>query len=131
MSDFLANLFPSASSIPSSFAIGSYLEQREYLINGELRKWTGTLNPVTSPVFIKEEKGYQQKIIGSTPLLTKYEALDALDSAVKAYDLGHGVWPTMSVLQRIEHVDRFLAAMRKKRDEVVKLLMWEIGKARV
>ena len=129
MSDFLANLFPSASSIPSSFAIGSYLEQREYLINGELRKWTGTLNPVTSPVFMKDEKGYQQKIIGSTPLLTKYEALDALDSAVKAYDLGHGVWPTMSVLQRIEHVDRFLAAMRKKRDEVVKLLMWEIGKS--
>src|SRR5688500_2309570 len=35
----------------------------------------------------------------------------------------------MSVTQRIEHVERFLAAMRKKRDEVVKLLMWEIGKS--
>lgn len=129
MSDLLANLFPSVESIPTQFNLGSYQEQREYLINGELRIWTGTLNSVTSPVYIKEGKGYQQKIIGSTPLLTKYEALDALESAVKAYDLGHGTWPTMSVVQRIEHVERFLVAMRKKREEVVKLLMWEIGKS--
>jgi glyceraldehyde-3-phosphate dehydrogenase (NADP+) len=129
MSDFLTNLFPSAESIPTQFNLDSYQEQREYLINGELRIWTGTLNSVTSPVYIKAGSGYQQKIIGSTPLLTKYEALDALESAVKAYDLGHGTWPTMSVVKRIEHVERFLVAMRKKREEVVKLLMWEIGKS--
>jgi glyceraldehyde-3-phosphate dehydrogenase (NADP+) len=129
MSDFLTNLFPTADSIPTQFNLDSYQEQREYLINGELRIWTGTLNSVTSPVYIKAGSGYQQKIIGSTPLLTKYEALDVLESAVKAYDLGHGTWPTMSVVQRIEHVERFLMAMRKKREEVVKLLMWEIGKS--
>ena len=129
MSDFLSNLFPAVESIPPQFNLGSYQEQREYLINGELRTWTGTLNSVTSPIYVKESNGYQQKIIGSTPLLTKYEALDALESAVKAYDLGHGTWPTMSVVQRIEHVERFLTAMRKKREEVVKLLMWEIGKS--
>jgi glyceraldehyde-3-phosphate dehydrogenase (NADP+) len=67
-------------------------------------------------------------VIGCTPLLTTKESLEALDAAVKAYDLGHGLWPTMSVTQRIEHVEKFLQAMRKKRDEVVKLLMWEIGK---
>jgi glyceraldehyde-3-phosphate dehydrogenase (NADP+) len=48
---------------------------------------------------------------------------------VKAYDLGNGIWPTFSVTQRIEHVEKFLNAMRLKRDEVVKLLMWEIGKS--
>src|SRR5690606_13085878 len=57
------------------------------------------------------------------------ESLEALDAAVKAYDLGHGLWPTMSVTQRIEHVEKFLVAMKQKRDEVVKLLMWEIGKS--
>lgn len=129
MSDLLSSLFPTAASVPPQFNLGSFQEQREYLINGELRIWAGTLNSVTSPVYLKEGDSYQQKIIGSTPLLTKYEALDALDSAVKAYDLGHGTWPTMSVVQRIEHVERFLAAMRKKREEVVKLLMWEIGKS--
>ncbi|MFM9839167.1 MAG: NADP-dependent glyceraldehyde-3-phosphate dehydrogenase [Cyclobacteriaceae bacterium] len=129
MSQFLSNLFPEESSIPSQYQIGEYIEQREYLINGTLRQWTGTLNPVASPVFVKEGSGYKQKIIGSTPLLTKYEALEALDAAVKAYDLGHGAWPTMSVAQRIEHIEKFLAAMRTKRAEVVKLLMWEIGKS--
>jgi glyceraldehyde-3-phosphate dehydrogenase (NADP+) len=129
MNSLLSNLFPEESAIPSQYNVGSYLEQREYLINGELRQWPGTLNPVGSPVFLKEGGGYKQKIIGSTPLLTKYEALEALNAAVRAYDLGHGAWPTMSVAQRIEHIEKFLAAMRAKRTEVVKLLMWEIGKS--
>lgn len=129
MTDFLSNLFPAENDIPAQFQLPNYLEQREYLIGGELRRWTGTLNPVGSPVFLKEGNGYKQKVIGSTPLLTKYEALQALDAAVKAYDLGHGEWPTMSVTKRIEYVEKFLEAMRLKREEVVKLLMWEIGKS--
>jgi glyceraldehyde-3-phosphate dehydrogenase (NADP+) len=129
MSDFLSNLFPAEKDIPVQFQLPHYLEQREYLIGGELRTWSGTVNPVGSPVFLKDGTGYKQKVIGSTPLLTKLEALQALDAAVKAYDLGHGVWPTMSVTERIEHVEKFLKAMRLKREEVVELLMWEIGKS--
>lgn len=126
----LAALFPSEDTVPSAYRVGSYLEQREYLINGELRKWTGTVNPVASPVFLKKKDGsLEQKIIGCTPLLTKHEALEALDAAVNAYDLGHGLWPTLSVTQRIDHVEKFLARMREKRTEVVNLLMWEIGKS--
>ncbi|MCA4897248.1 MAG: NADP-dependent glyceraldehyde-3-phosphate dehydrogenase [Bacteroidota bacterium] len=129
MSDFLSTLFPAEKDIPTQYNLPAFQEQREYLINGELKIWRGTLNQVASPVFLKVENGYQQKVIGSTPLLTKLEALQALDAAVKAYDLGHGAWPTMSVTERIEHVEKFLKAMRLRRDEVVKLLMWEIGKS--
>jgi glyceraldehyde-3-phosphate dehydrogenase (NADP+) len=129
MSHFLSNLFPEESSIPEQYQLSAYVEQREYLINGQLRQWTGTLNPVASPVYIKKGEAFSQKIIGSTPLLTKYEALEALDAAVAAYDLGHGAWPTMGVAKRIEHIEKFLASMRTKRAEVVKLLMWEIGKS--
>ena len=128
MSHFLANIFHPEDSIPEHFKISQPIEQREYLINGELKIWDGNLNPVLSPVFIKEGDKVVQKNIGSTPLLTTKESLAALDAAVKAYDLGHGDWPTKSVQARIEHVEKFLAAMRAKRDEVVKLLMWEIGK---
>lgn len=124
----LLNVFPSEADIPESFRVAEPIEQREYLINGEMKTWTGNLNPVMSPVFVKEGNVYTQKILGSTPLLTSTESLEALDAAVSAYDLGHGVWPTMSVTERIEHVERFLAAMRTQRHEVVKLLMWEIGK---
>ncbi|HEY0743136.1 MAG TPA: NADP-dependent glyceraldehyde-3-phosphate dehydrogenase [Chryseosolibacter sp.] len=129
MSQILANVFPQENEIPEQFKIAQPLDQREYLINGELKTWTGNLNPVLSPVFIKEGTGYKQKVIGSTPLLTSKESLEALDAAVKAYDLGRGQWPTMSVMQRIEHIEKFLSAMRTKRAEVVKLLMWEIGKS--
>jgi glyceraldehyde-3-phosphate dehydrogenase (NADP+) len=124
----LLNLFPSEADIPEAFRVSEPIEQREYLINGEMKTWNGNLNPVMSPVFVKEGNVYTQKILGSTPLLTSTESLEALDAAVKAYDLGNGVWPTMSVTERIEHVEKFLADMRLQRNEVVKLLMWEIGK---
>ena len=128
MTELLNTVFPPESDIPNQFRIEQALEQREYLIDGELKSWTGNLNPVLSPVCIKEGNKLKQQTIGYTPLLTTKESLQALDAAVRAYDLGHGLWPTMSVTQRIEHVEKFLHAMRKKRDEVVKLLMWEIGK---
>lgn len=128
MSPILANVFPQENAIPEAYRISETIEQREYLLNGEMKTWTGNLNPVMSPVFVKENGTYKQKLIGSTPLLTSTEALEALDAAVKAYDLGQGLWPTMSVTDRIEHVEKFLAAMREQRTAVVKLLMWEIGK---
>jgi glyceraldehyde-3-phosphate dehydrogenase (NADP+) len=129
MSQLVDSVFPQESTIPSEFKIPEPIDQREYLIDGKLIKWTGNLNPVLSPVCIRIGGELQQQVIGHTPLLTSKESLEALDAAVKAYDLGHGLWPTMSVTQRIEHVEKFLLAMRKKRAEVVKLLMWEIGKS--
>lgn len=129
MSQILANVFPTEDNIPEQFKIAQPIEQREYLIDGKLKTWTGNLNPVLSPVFVNEGGAYKQKVIGSTPLLTSKESLEALDAAVKAYDLGQGLWPTMSVTQRIDHVERFLNTMKGKRAEVVKLLMWEIGKS--
>jgi len=129
MSDFLTNVFPEEAAIPASVSLPQFMEQREYLIDGKLKRWEGELNPVASPVFIKKGNGYEQKIIGSTPLLTSKEALEALDAAVKAYDQGHGEWPSMSVAVRIEHIEKFLVKMREQRTLVVNLLMWEIGKS--
>lgn len=129
MSNSLTKIFPEESSIPEQYKITSYLEQREYLIDGELRVWKGDVSSVLSPVFVKTGDVQKQAIIGSTPLLTANEALEALDAAVKAHDLGKGVWPMMSVSDRIVHVEKFLSRMREKRSEVVKLLMWKIGKS--
>jgi glyceraldehyde-3-phosphate dehydrogenase (NADP+) len=127
--EFLATIFPSEASIPKSFQLHERIDQREYLINGELMSWQGDLSPVLSPVCINTGNGYEQKVIGATPLLTKKEALQALDAAVQAYDKGHGVWPSFTVAERIEHVEKFLVRMREKITEVVNLLMWEIGKS--
>lgn len=128
MSQTLQNIFPEEAHIPDQFKVTQRIDQREYLVDGELRTWNGPLNPVLSPVFTRQGNTLVQKEIGSTPLLTTKESLEALDAAVKAYNLGKGLWPTLSVTERISHVEKFLAAMRAKRSEVVKLLMWEIGK---
>lgn len=128
MSAMLQHLFPEPDQVPEAHRIPAFIEQREYLIGGVLKKWGGTQNAVFSPVYIKTPDGPAPKAIGSTPLLTKMEALEALDAAVRAYDLGHGEWPLMSVSDRIAHVEDFLQRMREKRTDVVRLLMWEIGK---
>ncbi len=61
--------------------------------------------------------------------MTRGESLEVLDSACMAYDHGRGKWPTMTVEERIGHVERFTFLMQEKREEVVRLLMWEIGKS--
>ncbi|MFJ2985397.1 MULTISPECIES: NADP-dependent glyceraldehyde-3-phosphate dehydrogenase [unclassified Pseudomonas] len=128
MDRLLDSLFPAAENIPEAWRLGEPLEQRDYLVNGELRRWDGPLATVRSPVWLKEGDSERQVILGSAPLLDADTALTALDAAVEAYDKGRGAWPNMRVAERIAHVETFLARMREQRQAVVKLLMWEIGK---
>lgn len=130
MEKTLENIFPHAHQVPPEVQV-PYTEQREYLINGELRQWPGNLNPVLSPVCLKQDDGtLTQQVIGKTPLMDSATALQVLEAAVAAYNLGQGYWPTRSVAERIAHVEKFLNRMRTVRTEVVNLLMWEIGKTR-
>ena len=125
----LADLFPRLDEIPAAYQPDAPVEQRDYLVDGELMHWDGPLAEVRSPVFLREADGSEhQVVLGSTPLLDADVALRALDAAVAAYDYGRGAWPTMRVAERIAHVEAFLARMREQREAVVKLLMWEIGK---
>lgn len=128
MDRLLDSLFPNAESIPQIWRLEAPLEQRDYLVNGELRRWDGPLATVRSPVWLKEGGEERQVVLGSAPLLDADTALTALDAAVQAYDKGRGAWPNMRVAERIQHVETFLARMREQRQAVVKLLMWEIGK---
>ncbi len=121
-------MFPAEGAIPEAFSLGQPLEQREYLIDGEIRCWEGAQQEVLSPICVKGQGGERQVRLGSYPMLTGGEAEQALQAALKAYDRGRGLWPTMTVEGRIRHVEEFIRRMREKRAEVVKLLMWEIGK---
>jgi len=125
----LSALFPEASAIPPQFRLPEPVVQREYLINGEMREWHGPMLDVLSPVCLKTPRGVEQQKIGACPLLDAQEALAALDAAVRAYDNGRGTWPTMSVADRIKHVEQFVFRIQDKRGEVVRLMMWEIGKS--
>lgn len=130
VSDELKLLFPEADAVPAEHRI-SPVEQREYLVNGEIRRWDGPVQETLSPVCVRSGEGIERVRIGSFPLLNEAEALQALDAAVAAWDRGRGLWPIMPVARRIEHLQCFTLAMKGKRDEVVRLLMWEIGKTLV
>jgi glyceraldehyde-3-phosphate dehydrogenase (NADP+) len=125
----LAKLFPTEEQIPNEYNLTEPIEQREYLVNGEMRAWGGKTQDVWSPVYVKTANGFEQKRIGSYPITDPADAMEVLDAAVKAFNNGRGEWPMMSVSQRIDAVEKFTQKMIAKRDEVVKLLMWEIGKS--
>jgi glyceraldehyde-3-phosphate dehydrogenase (NADP+) len=125
----LEKLFPTEEQIPSEYNLTEPIEQREYLVNGEMRAWAGKTQDVWSPVYVKTANGLEQKRIGSYPITDPADAMEVLDAAVKAFNHGRGEWPMMSVSQRIDAVEKFTQKMIAKRDEVVKLLMWEIGKS--
>ena len=126
--ELFASIFPSDDLIPEQHRIASPIEQRQYLSDGVMKDWTGPQQDVLSPLGEASEGGFHRRRIGSYPLLTDEQALEALDAACRAYDHGRGAWPTMSVEQRIAHVETFTYRMQEQRDEVVRLLMWEIGK---
>ncbi|CAM4309491.1 NADP-dependent glyceraldehyde-3-phosphate dehydrogenase [Cytophagaceae bacterium 50C-KIRBA] len=125
----LEKLFPKEGEIPKEYDLVKPIEQREYLVNGEMRQWKGKTQDVWSPIYIKSEKGFEPKRIGSYPITDATDAMEVLYAGVKAYSNGRGEWPSMSVDKRIECVEKFTQKMILKRDEVVKLLMWEIGKS--
>ncbi len=116
--------------IPVHYRIIDPIEQSQYLCNGKIKHWSGPQQDVLSPICEVQAGNLQQKRIGSYPLLSGEQAIEALEAACTAYDHGCGQWPTMSVADRIGHVESFAYRMQEHRELMVKLLMWEIGKTR-
>lgn len=124
----LVRLFPAENQIPADYRIAP-IYQREYLINGEMRRWNGPVSEVYSPVCLPAADGtLQRKLVGSFPVTGPTEALEALEAAVAAYNNGRGEWPQMAVAKRIECMETFVGKMLEQKKLVVNLIMWEIGK---
>ncbi|MGY8914318.1 MAG: aldehyde dehydrogenase family protein, partial [Flavobacteriales bacterium] len=115
------------SNIPAEFEITNVVHHSTYLVDGELKKWEGKSTEVYSTISSTET--YKPTLLGSIPDMDEKAALDALGGALKAYSQGQGAWPTMRIGERIECMEKFVKKMEAKRNEVVKLLMWEIGKS--
>lgn len=101
----------------------------QYLVDGELKTWNGKMAEVYSTIRTENEKGEMAPtLLGSVPDMESAPALEALESAKRAFDRGKGQWPTMRVRERLTCLERFADKMKLHREEIVKLLMWEIGK---
>ncbi len=125
------DVFPTKNGIPPEVLPARPIHQRETLVNGELRPWTGRLETVQSAICLRQADGSLKQLeLGSHPTGGIPEAQQALDAAVAAYDDGGGEWPTMTVAQRIACMEDFTKQMVARREQIVKLIMWEIAKTR-
>jgi len=115
------------TDIPDQFKVDP-IEQRTYLIDGKMHNWNGEVADVFSSIHTEKDGERQPTRMGSIPSLGESEAIAAVDAAHKAYDRGQGLWPTMKVADRIKCMETFVTKMKEKRELIVKLLMWEIGK---
>ena len=103
------------------------IHSNKYLVNGVLKPWTGAKAEVYSNIYYKDGA---PTLLGSVPDMDTEAANEAINSAVGAFDKGKGDWPTMKVKDRIACMNTFVEKMRPHREEVVRLLMWEIGKTK-
>jgi glyceraldehyde-3-phosphate dehydrogenase (NADP+) len=129
MTNSPARLFPGPMDVPTEFEAPAKIHQRVILVNGKLKSWDGPVQAVLSAICIRQPTGELKQLeLGSYPSGGLPEAEEALAAAVAAYDSGRGEWPTMTVAQRIVCIQDFTKKMIARRDEIVKSLMWEIGK---
>lgn len=70
----------------------------------------------------------QPQVIGKMPQMTTEQTLKVLDAAKQAWNGGSGTWPQMPLSERVATIDRFLIELKKQRENIVNILMWEIGK---
>ena len=123
--------FPTKDQVPTLACVDAARHDRHYLIDGEILTWKGETTEVRSPICLRGPGDtLERALIGQLPALDAPEALRALAAAKKAWNQGRGVWPTMRVARRIGCMEKFVEGMIKVREEVVRLLMWEIAKTR-
>jgi len=95
-------------------------------IAGKVQPWAGELTEVTSPIL--DAATGKRAVIGSLAKMGPEQAMDAVKAAAAAWDEGQGEWPQMPPKQRAEALEKCLAMMMEKRQEIVDCLMWEICK---
>ena len=123
----MTQLSKNASMVSPTFK--NLIHCNKYLVDGVLHTWNGATSEVYSTIHSEDKDGQVgPTLLGSIPDMETDAALAALVAAEKAYNRGQGVWPTMKVKDRLRCLTTFAKKMKDSREQVVELLMWEIGK---
>jgi len=125
-----SKLFPTLEGL-QAIEVPQMIEQREFLCDGQLIEWQGDVTDVYSPIYYHDKGQWERIRLGSYPEMGAKDVSEVLIKAQKAYGLGQGLWPTMRLGERLGCVQAFLEKMQEKKQLIVSLLMWEIGKNRV
>ena len=98
------SLIKNIMNIPDQYNIKKTIEQKTYLVDGQLKTWSGETANIYST--ISSTESYQPTLLGSIPQLGEEQANEALDAACNAFNKGKGLWPTMKVVDTDENQAR-------------------------
>ncbi|KIH75664.1 aldehyde dehydrogenase [Geoalkalibacter ferrihydriticus DSM 17813] len=125
----MIEIFPEEQHIPTFCRPPAAEDQREYLVDGLFRVWDGPLQEIYSPLPLRRGRELLPRLLGRAPQLDRVSALAALDAAGTAFDEGRGRWPTCGSAERLRALRDLRAGLVARRDEILTLLMWEVGKS--
>lgn len=115
-----------ASVIPEDVRPDPSRYDARILVDGEILPCTDRCDPVLSVIMVEGAR----VPLGRMPRVDAATALRALQAAERAWDHGAGEWPASTLDDRCRTLERFIDAVRPHREELARLLMWEIGKTR-
>jgi hypothetical protein len=104
-----------------------FIDGGKTFFGGYIRPYSGEVETVTSPI-LDSETGARTEI-GRIAQMKKDELLPVLQAAKEAWNQGQGVWPQMTVDERIAAIENVVKALKQKRAQIIKVLMWEICKS--
>lgn len=112
----------SSAVIEPNHEVPPFIDTTKYMPDIENTK--DVLGCCTSP-----SKGVlEPAVIGAMPQFSTDDTNTVIAEAKAAWNGGSGIWPQMSLADRITAIEKVLKGLQEKRSEIVHLLMWEIGK---
>ncbi|MBP1750089.1 MAG: aldehyde dehydrogenase [Deltaproteobacteria bacterium] len=124
----MKDIFPFEHDIPAHMLEGIPVAGKNFLQQGRVDHWRGPFREVQSPLLVRTVAGLSQKRIGSVPSMDEEVSLNILREARGAFDNGRGEWVAMPTGDRVERFEAFLNKMESTREDITRLLQWEIGK---
>ena len=73
---------------------------------------------------------FELETIGQMAQMSTEQTMQVLEEAKQAWNGGMGTWPQMTLEQRVETIQNFFTELQAQRENIVRALMWEIGKNR-
>jgi glyceraldehyde-3-phosphate dehydrogenase (NADP+) len=124
----MLSIFPYEIDIPSDMLKGIPVPGKDYLREGRMVNWRGPFREVQSPLLMRTVAGLSQKRIGSIPSMDEDASLRILRAARNAFGNGRGAWAALPADERAVCFEMFLRKLEEAREDIVRLLQWEIGK---
>lgn len=104
-----------------------FIDGGRVFMGGVMDDFKGDCTEVTSPIV--DPDTHKRTVIGKLAHMKEEDVKNVITCAKKAWCNGTGEWPQMVANNRLQVIESVLADLKGRRDEIVHVLSWEIGKS--